>query len=178
MKHPNHVRLTVVPLTKAAANRFVVALHRHHGPSPFGLIYFCVGVVAEEKLVGVAIAGRPPNRNSDDGQTAEVLRVATDGTPNACSALYGACRQIAQRMGFSRIITYTLDTEPGVSLRAAGWVNEAKGIVSKWGKYKRESGSYGQVDGRDHWDVKKQRWAVHFRIPVIYTGTCESDKIV
>ena len=57
----------------------------------------------------------------DDGRTIEVTRVATDGTPNACSCLYGAMRRIAREMGYHRILTYTLATEPGTSLRASGW---------------------------------------------------------
>ncbi len=83
-------------------------------------------------MCGVAIAGRPTNRNNDDGQTVEVLRVATDGTPNAPSALLGACRQAAKAIGSARIITYTLDDETGSSLRGAGWTREADGISSWW----------------------------------------------
>ena len=34
---------------------------------------------------------------------------------------YAAAARAARAMGYQRIITYTLDTEGGVSLRAAGW---------------------------------------------------------
>jgi hypothetical protein len=40
--------------------------------------------------VGVAIVARPVARHLDDGWTLEFARLATDGTPNACSALHGA----------------------------------------------------------------------------------------
>jgi hypothetical protein len=34
-------------------------------------------------------SARPVARNFDDGRTHEVTRLSTDGSPNACSALYG-----------------------------------------------------------------------------------------
>ena len=57
----------------------------------------------------------------DDGLTLEVNRLCTDGTKNACSFLYGAAARAAKVMGYRKIITYILDTESGVSLRASGW---------------------------------------------------------
>jgi len=74
----------------------------------------------EGKLVGVAIAGRPVARRLDDGTTLEILRVATDGTPNACSWLYARVVKIARLLGYSRVITYTLEEECGACLRAVG----------------------------------------------------------
>ncbi len=57
----------------------------------------------------------------DDGWTVEVNRVATDGTKNACSKLYGAAKRVAFALGYKRIFTYTLQEEGGASLRGAGW---------------------------------------------------------
>jgi hypothetical protein len=57
----------------------------------------------------------------DDGWTAEVTRVCTDGTRNACSILYGACWRAARALGYRRLVTYTLAHESGASLRAVGW---------------------------------------------------------
>ena len=71
-------------------------------------------------LVGVAIAGRPVARRLDDGKPLAILRVATDGTPKACSFLYCRCARIARLMGYERVITYTLVGEGGASLRAVG----------------------------------------------------------
>jgi hypothetical protein len=108
-----------VPLHLKEANRFVADHHRHNLPTVGGK--FAVGVVDDEgKLVGVAIAGRPVSRPLDDGETLEVLRVCTDGTPNACSFLYARCDKIARLMGYERVITYTLASEGGASLRAVG----------------------------------------------------------
>ena len=38
-----------------------------------------------------------------------------------CSFLYAAAARAAKAMGYWKIITYTLDTENGASIRAAGW---------------------------------------------------------
>jgi hypothetical protein len=59
-------------------------------------------------------------RRLDDGKTLEILRVATDSTPNACSFLYSRTARIARLMGYTRVITYTLESEGGASLRAVG----------------------------------------------------------
>jgi hypothetical protein len=52
-----------------------------------------------------------------------------EGYPNACSMLYGACWRAARAMGYKKAITYTLDTEKGTSVKAAGWkcVGQTKG---------------------------------------------------
>lgn len=113
-------RLRIVPVTLAEANAFVNQYHRHHRPVPG--CKFCVAVADEsDKIVGVAIVGRPVARFLDDGWTLEVNRTCTDGTPNANSALYGACRRVAFGLGYRKLITYTLPDESGASLKAAGW---------------------------------------------------------
>ena len=67
------------------------------------------------------IAGRPVSRYLDDGFTLEVTRLCTLGVRNVCSFLYAAAARTAKAMGYRKIITYTLDTENGASIRAAGW---------------------------------------------------------
>lgn len=119
--------LELVPITLAEANQFVRELHRHNSPVPGAK--FCVAAEDEGKIVGVAIVGRPVARMLDDGWTLEVNRVCTDGTRNANSFLYGAVRRAAWALGYKKIITYTLPTESGASLRAANWklIGEAGG---------------------------------------------------
>jgi hypothetical protein len=112
-------RLRVIPITLREANAFVRRLHRHHGPSRGCL--FCVAVALGDRIVGVAIVGRPVSRMLQDGYTAEVTRVCTDGTEHAPSKLYGACWRVAQQLGYRRMLTYVLHTEPGTTLKAAGW---------------------------------------------------------
>ena len=80
--------LDIVPITLKEANQFVADHHRHHG-SVTGH-KFSIAVSAGEKIVGVAIVGRPISRHLDDGGTLEVNRLCTDGTKNACSMLYAA----------------------------------------------------------------------------------------
>lgn len=112
--------MTVVPLTLKCANDFVIQNHRHHGKVQG--CKFCIGAVDEKgKLRGVAITGRPVSRYLDNGTTAEITRLCTDGFKNACSFLYAACPRIAKEMGYTKIITYILITENGASLKAAGW---------------------------------------------------------
>ncbi len=111
--------LTLVPVSLAEANSFVAAWHRHHKPVVGHK--FSIGCKADGQLVGVVIVGRPVSRYLDDGQTLEVNRLCTTGAKNACSFLYAAAARAAKAMGYRKIITYTLDTESGVSLRAVGW---------------------------------------------------------
>lgn len=116
---PSGKAMNVIPLTLREANDMVAALHRHHQPVVGHR--FSIGVQSGGVLVGAAIVGRPVARMLQDGFTAEVLRCVTDGTKNACSMLYAACWRAWRAMGGARLITYTLATEPGTSLTAAGW---------------------------------------------------------
>jgi hypothetical protein len=112
--------LRIVPVSFADACAFVAEHHRHHQP-PVGH-KFSIGVADGAQLVGVAIVGRPVSRViAAEGGTLEVIRSATDGTRNANSMLYGACRRAAFALGYDRLITYTQDGESGASLRAAGY---------------------------------------------------------
>lgn len=116
--------LEIIPIDLSEANAFVSKHHRHHKPVVGHK--FSIGVVKymnmqQHEIVGIAIVGRPVARFNDNGWTLEVTRVATDGTPNACSSLYGACRRAVFALGYKRLITYTLPQEGGSSLRGAGW---------------------------------------------------------
>ena len=83
--------------------------------------------------MGVAIVGRPVARALADEWTAEVTRVAVlDGVKNGCSMLYGACWRAARALGYRKLVTYTLATEPGTSLRAAGWREVASVRGRSW----------------------------------------------
>jgi hypothetical protein len=116
------MKLQVVPIRQREAFAFIAAHHRHHRP-PVGAL-FCIGAARGEDVVAVATVGRPVARMLDDGFTAEVTRLCTDGTEeakNAASMLYAAAWRAARAMGYTRLITYTLKDETGVSLVAAGW---------------------------------------------------------
>ena len=110
--------LEIVPCNLSEAKAFVKQYHRHHGIPVGGK--FAVACSDSNKVVGVAVVGRPVARGFDDGWTAEVTRLCTDGTKNACSFLYAACWRAARAMGYRRIGTYILESESGKSLTAAG----------------------------------------------------------
>jgi hypothetical protein len=110
----HHVRVEL-----GEANAFVTAHHRHHEPVVGHL--FSLGAVLDDKIVGVVIVGRPVSRHRDNGEIAEVTRLCTDGTRNACSFLYGAAARAAFALGFKKIGTYILASENGASLNASGW---------------------------------------------------------
>jgi hypothetical protein len=111
--------LEVVPMNLDEANAFIRQFHRHHQPMPG--CKFAIGVSDGEKIVGVAVVGRPVSRMLDNGWTLEVNRTCTDGTKNANSMLYGAAWRATRAMGYKKLITYTLPDEGGTSLKAAGW---------------------------------------------------------
>lgn len=144
-------RLTPVPCNLDEANAFVKRHHRHHGKVVGHK--FSIAVADEAGVVrGVGIVSRPVARGLDDGLTLEVTRVATDGCKNACSALYGAAWRAAKALGYRKIVTYTLDTEPGTSLAAAGWrlVAEVKG--RSWDCESRPRVDKHPTQGKFRWE--------------------------
>lgn len=124
--------LTVVPLELVEANRAVSVWHRHHVPAVGHR--FSLGCIDESGVLhGAAIVGRPVARLAGPPRdVVEVVRVATDGTYNACSILLGAAARAAKALGFRRIQTYTLPEEGGASLRAVGWKNEGEAGGGQW----------------------------------------------
>ena len=111
--------LAIIPMTLVEAKAFVSTHHRHHG-APVSH-KFSIGASDGTRVVGVCIVGRPVARMLDDGWTLEVTRCCTDGTKDAASMLYGAARRATFALGYRRLVTYTLQSEPGTTLKAAGW---------------------------------------------------------
>lgn len=142
--------LHVVPCDLRVANAFVNQHHRHH--HAVIAAKFTVAVAEGDWIVGVAIVGRPVARHLDDGGTLEVTRVATDGTHNACSLLYGAAWRIARELGYRRLVTYTLKTESGASLRASGFraVEEVRG--RSWSCPSRLRTDKSRIEDRMRWE--------------------------
>jgi hypothetical protein len=117
--------------TFADAAAFVAEHHRHHTP-PVGHV-FSLAATRDGKIVGVVIVGRPVARRRDDGLTLEVTRLCVrDGEQNACSFLYGAAARATFALGFKRLGTYILKSEPGTSLKAAGWKLIAETPGKSW----------------------------------------------
>lgn len=115
--------MRIIPISTTIANEFVAQWHRHNGKTSIAGVIAC-GLMVDQDLVGVAIGGRPVGRGADDGFTFEVHRccVVADAPRNSCSKLYGAIKRAALALGYTRIITYTLSSEKGSSVKAAGFV--------------------------------------------------------
>lgn len=128
---PDRVRLVLVPLTRRAANAYIGEHHRHHGKVVGDL--FRVGIRCGERLVGCAVVGRPVSRiiQRDEPQICELVRLCVgEGAPgNTLRTLHGAVLRAAWALGYTRVITYTLKTESGNSMRDAGYrvLGERKG---------------------------------------------------
>lgn len=148
------MRLRVVPVELTEANELVGRWHRHHKMVQGHR--FSLGVADEfGTLHGAVVVGRPVARLAGTPRAvAEVTRLVTDGTPNACSMLYAAAARACKAMGFERIQTYILDDEPGTSLIAAGWKFEGAAGGGQW----------KHTDGRprrtDQPTQMKGRWAL------------------
>lgn len=135
--------IRIVPLTLAQANRLVGEWHRHHKLAVGHR--WSLGVEFDGMLVGAVIVGRPVARMTPQYSIAEAIRNVTNGTKNACSCLYAAAARTAREMGFAEIQTFILASETGVSLKAAGWVEDTE-RVSKGGDWNRPSRGNRRTD--------------------------------
>lgn len=146
--------LELIPITLREANDFVAQYHRHNGRTSRNGGKWAVGATDGESLVAVAIVGRPIARLLNDGYTAEVLRVCSkpDAPRNCNSFLYGACWRAWRAMGGRKLVTYTLQTESGASLRGAGFVVVAEVSGGGWDRYNRKR------DWQPIYGQQKFRW--------------------
>lgn len=144
--------ISLRPVTITDAKAFVAAFHRHHRPPVGGL--FAVGCEMDGDLVGVAIIGRPVARGLQDGYTAEVTRLAVpEGIPNACSMLYGAAWRACRALGYKRLVTYTLASESGGSLRASGWKEIGRVTGRPWSCPSRPRDDNHPLEDKIRWEA-------------------------
>lgn len=153
--------MITIPITLKEANDFVESFHRHNKRTSRNSGKFAIGVSTGDELVGVAIVGNPLSATFMDGFTAEVLRCCTNESApkGACSFLYSRCWKIWAAMGGRRLITYTLATESGCSLRGCGWQIVAQCPAGQIGKNWNKGAAarewqpiYGQQKLR--WEIK------------------------
>jgi len=138
------------PISRKIANEFINNNHRHN-KSVCGDKYR-IGLFDETKLIGVGIAGNPVSRKQMDGDTIEITRVCVlPDYPNACSMIYARMKRIAQLLGYKRIISYTLESESGSSLKAIGAKIDHKVAKGNW--LNRRNRAYQEVN-----DMPKQMW--------------------
>ena len=113
--------------------------------------------------MGVAIVGNPISATFMDGLTAEVLRacVHPESGKNTNSFLYGVCWRVWRAMGGIRLVTYTLQTESGESLRGAGWrmVGDVRPTPDGWRKKDHLKREWQPVMGQAkfRWELAKQK---------------------
>src|ERR1700682_392696 len=143
--------LSILPAELSDAKAFVSLHHRRH--TPVTGHRWSAKVVDENATVrGVAIVGRPMARMTDQRGVVEAIRVATGGCANACSALYGAvCRQ-QRAHGYRKAITFILASEPGTSLRAAGWRPVARTDGGSWSRPSRHREDDHPLDPKVRWE--------------------------
>ena len=141
--------LEIRPIHLAQAKEYVKQYHRHNIPPVSGK--FAISCHDGERLCGVIICGRPVARYYDDGKTLEIYRNCTDGTKNACSKLYGAACRIAKDMGYKKIITYTLASENGASLKASNFVFEGEAGGVSWNGTRRRNYYVSPEEMKNRW---------------------------
>ncbi len=142
--------LQLRPVSLKTANEWVAEKHRHHKPTQGHK--FSIGCERDSVMCGVVIVGRPVARMLDDGWTAEVTRLCTDGSPHVCSLLYAAARRAVMAMGYKRIITYILESEPGTSLKAAGWVYVGPAGGGTWDRPNRARTDKHPLERKQLWE--------------------------
>lgn len=115
----------IVPITQKQAKQFIARVHRHNIASIASVFNVGIATAFGAELLGVAMVGLPKARLLMDGLTLEVTRTCVvEFTRNGNSMLYGACARAAAALGYKRLITYTLPSEGGASLKASGWTRE------------------------------------------------------
>lgn len=164
-------KLTTEIVTGGAAQAELFKLidgnHRHHD-APRGWHF---GVVARRGalVVGVVTCGRPVSRHLQAQGCVEVTRCCVFGDDrlkrDVASALYRAAfREYVRRdctwttekgktSVFSKLITYTLPTESGASLRAAGFQDEGAAGGGSWARAARPREAKAPVDVKTRWSL-------------------------
>jgi hypothetical protein len=149
----------------AEAREFIRIHHRHCDPPVCWKFGAAVNNGAE--LMGVMAAGRPVSAALARQGCIEVNRVCVkDSHPrqlvrNACSMLYGyACREAFSR-GYRRVITYTLQSEKGTSLKAAGFRPVARSRGGSWNRTARPRSDKTTTEPKVRWE----RWIDGSAVP-------------
>ena len=93
------------PVTQRVAYAWIKEHHRHHLP-PRGDLFRVAAEDDQGNIIGVVVIGRPVSRQLQDGRTAEVTRLCTNGTKNVCSFLLACAWRAARALGYDRIYTY------------------------------------------------------------------------
>lgn len=150
-------KLLPLPITFKHAKEYVNKYHRHN-TAPQGH-KFSIGLMSpiDEEVIGVVIASVPKSRIlAQDPYMLEINRCCSNAYyENVCSKLYSLAVKAGRSMGYRRFITYTLESEPGSSLKAVGF--RPDGIVpSSHGGW--DSPSRPRKKAARYPEGKKVRW--------------------
>ena len=140
----------VVPISYKLACEVVLEYHRHHKP-PQGH-KFSIGLDSNG-LHAVVMVGRPVAREYDDGRTLEITRICTidNAVPNSVSILLGAICRAGKALGYKRIITYTLESEHGSSLKASNFSIDGTVRGRSWSTPSRIREDKHPLDNKTRW---------------------------
>lgn len=138
-----------VPITQKQCAEYVAAHHRHHKPVRGDI--FRIAAEKDGEIVGVIQCGRPSARGLQDGRTVEATRLCTEGERNACSFLYAAAARVAKELGYKRIVTYTLESENGASLKASGWALDGVTAGGSWDTPSRRRKDTAPICPKKRW---------------------------
>jgi hypothetical protein len=162
--------LYIKPITIKNANEFINVNHRHHRPTTrnSGRWALAAHEVENDKMVGVAIAGNPVSATYMDGMTIELTRICVLETApkGTCSFLISRCCSVWKMMGGTKVITYTLASESGASLRGAGWSLAATVYPHK--RWENKSKNDGIIrESLEIYSLKKYRWEMKVEEAVV-----------
>lgn len=152
-------KYTAIPVTFRYAANYINCLHRHN-VAPQGHKFSVALESVEGRTVGVLIASEPKARRQNDGRTLEINRCCADPRyHNVCSALIGRAVRMGKEMGYTRFISYTLESEYGSTLKAAGFKLDGivKGRAGGWDSPSRRRDLPERYPAGD-----KKRWILNF----------------
>jgi hypothetical protein len=125
------IDLELKSINLKAAREFC-RIHHSYAKPPVGAL-FAVGTEHENILRCVAIVGRPISSSLDDGKTAEVIRLISDGaTFNAASFTLRNAAKAAFALGYCHVISYTDKRTEAAAFRSAGFNIGREHKVKAW----------------------------------------------
>ena len=133
------------------ANLYLTKNHRHLNKTWVHHKY-SIAAFYDGRLCGVVVVGRPKARLLQDGFTVEIVRCCSDGTPNACSFLYSKAIRAAKALGYKKVITYTMESEDGASLKSSNFINMGLCGGGTWNRKNRERTDNHNIGKKYRWE--------------------------
>jgi hypothetical protein len=87
--------------------------------------------------------------------------------------LYAAAWRAARALGYRRMVTYTLESEQGASLRAAGWMQIRTSAGGPWARPSRFANDLHPLGVKRCWQTR-----VEGEYPVVTWPTVDTGQLV